>query len=542
MADKYAENAALMDGSNGFDVVIVCTSTEKLAQYWQQRLEAGRGSILKRESIVLAVFEDWPGGAGNAFGTLYAWKKAVQEAQESGYPDIQAGLASGDFSCAIYHTAGKGTRLAPLPGSENNNKPGVKLPASLEPSDCSTAISILEAVIKQTGVYASSRKGRLSVFWGDQVFIPTASVTYAPMHHADILCTLGPMPSAEEWASQGLDKYGLIAVNGQGEAAQVEKVDHSTATRLLSSLGEVESVGTSLGSFSVSSRLLQCLMTEFQTEIDAKQGKLDTDPGLWMPMTLSCEAYVELMGQKGVDAGEATAHHGRMTGMKAKLSEGEAAALKLMGAVDVGKAAYWWDYGQLKLYLANNLKLTLSDEDQESAIMRSFYGIPAAPGITRVDASSTVGDAVALTGGSCLSHSLIRRTGTIDGSVLAGVRAEHVECQGAILVNVTAKRVVVAPGCVLYNVHSSSEEGIVVEEAGQVVTNVLMGESDGQIREITMRSRTDLDGGKKWKELVEGNEYTFEQIYQMNGEADVKALEAHSVALHNQVASTLGSA
>ena len=25
---------------------------------------------------------------------------------------------------AIYHTAGKGTRLAPLPGAENNNKPG----------------------------------------------------------------------------------------------------------------------------------------------------------------------------------------------------------------------------------------------------------------------------------------------------------------------------------------------------------------------------------------------------------------------------------
>ena len=27
-------------------------------------------------------------------------------------------------SVAIYHTAGKGTRLAPLPGAENNNKPG----------------------------------------------------------------------------------------------------------------------------------------------------------------------------------------------------------------------------------------------------------------------------------------------------------------------------------------------------------------------------------------------------------------------------------
>ena len=44
---------------------------------------------------------------------------------------------------------------------------------------------------------------------------------YAPTHHVDILCSLGPMPSAEEWAEKGLDKYGLIAVNASGEAAQV---------------------------------------------------------------------------------------------------------------------------------------------------------------------------------------------------------------------------------------------------------------------------------------------------------------------------------
>lgn len=44
---------------------------------------------------------------------------------------------------------------------------------------------------------------------------------YVPTHHVDILCSLGPMPSAEEWGEKGLDKYGLIAVNASGEAAQV---------------------------------------------------------------------------------------------------------------------------------------------------------------------------------------------------------------------------------------------------------------------------------------------------------------------------------
>jgi hypothetical protein len=65
-----------------------------------------------------------------------------------------------------------GSRLAPLPGAENNNKPGVKLPASLTVDGASVPLTILEAVIKQTGVYASSRKGRLSVYWGDQVRAP----------------------------------------------------------------------------------------------------------------------------------------------------------------------------------------------------------------------------------------------------------------------------------------------------------------------------------------------------------------------------------
>ena len=50
---------------------------------------------------------------------------------------------------------GKGTRLAPLPGAENNNKPGVKLPACVAlKSGGARPITILEAVIKQTGAYA----------------------------------------------------------------------------------------------------------------------------------------------------------------------------------------------------------------------------------------------------------------------------------------------------------------------------------------------------------------------------------------------------
>lgn len=259
----------------------------------------------------------------------------------------------------LYHTAGKGTRLAPLPGAENNNKPGVKLPATVSLGGEPAPITILEAVIKQTGCYATSRVGRLSVFWGDQVFIPTAPVAYTVSHHADILCSLGPMLTEEEWKAKGMDKYGLIAQCASGRAAQVEKVSHATAVQLLSSLGEILSVGASLGSFSVSWQLLTALLQEFAEELEHKKGKLDSDPHLWMPMTLDQEAYIQIMKQKGVSEEQSAAHYARMQKMLAAFHDTHSTQDKdMFGAVDVGQGVLWWDYGQLKLYQQNTLLMT----------------------------------------------------------------------------------------------------------------------------------------------------------------------------------------
>ena len=98
-----------------------------------------------------------------ALGTLYAYQNAVKLARELHNMDLDAGLKDGSLAVGLYHTAGKGTRLAPLPGAENNNKPGVKLAATVKVAGLSVPMTILEGVVKQTGCYAKSRKGRLSV-------------------------------------------------------------------------------------------------------------------------------------------------------------------------------------------------------------------------------------------------------------------------------------------------------------------------------------------------------------------------------------------
>lgn len=505
----HERNISEINKLDGFNVIIVCTSTTHQAAYWQDRLMATRGSISPQDAKVIAVHEDWDGGAGNGLGTLYAYTKAVAIGRKLYGIDIPNLLARGTISVALYHTAGKGTRLAPLPGSENNNKSGVKLPAMVKVNELFVPMTILEAVVKQTGVYASSRRGRLSVFWGDQVFIPSASVKYNANHHIDILAALAPMPTEQEWTEKGLEKYGLIAVNQQDNAAQVDKVTYETARRMLASLGELKSVGTSLGSFSVDSDMLRALLDEFKKELRSKVGKFDSDPHFWMPLTLEKDAYAEVMLQKGVTKIVSEAHYDRMVEMMKRFEKRRTQKLGLFGCVDVGSDVYWWDYGQLKLYLKNNCLVT--QPGVEADCLRQFLGISDSLEHSSIGEEARVSHATVL---NCEITS-----GKITHSVLSGVVAREVIAEGSILINVTA-RSINAPRCVVYNVTSDEVDGLNLEE-GTVLVGVLLPTGE----KVVMKSHLEVCGGKAWKTILEENEHSFESIYELNAHANVSQLE-----------------
>ena len=148
-----------MMAAEGFGYVVVCCSNLSAENFWQARLEKTVKEVTGVAAKVLCVHEDWNGGAGNGLGTLYAFQKANAKAGV----DLVAAMKGG-ASVAIYHTAGKGTRMAPLPGAENNNKPGVKLPGLVSLDGTMTPITVLESVMRQTSAYAAVRKGRCSVF------------------------------------------------------------------------------------------------------------------------------------------------------------------------------------------------------------------------------------------------------------------------------------------------------------------------------------------------------------------------------------------
>jgi len=533
-----------------YDVTIVCTTDDHQAEYWTKRLTEGVCSKPpssaaeppspagvgggdpppSRFPLVLAVSEDWaPGGAGNGLGTLYAYRKACRAAEEKYGLDLVDLLGKGEVSAALYHTAGKGTRLAPLPASENNNKPGVKLPFCHELSDGTwDPMTVLEAVVRQTGLYAPYRKGRLSVFWGDQVFLPSAPYSNPPTHHVDIMCTLlgETAPTAEEWKEHGLDKYGVIAVSkGAGrDAAQVEKVDHGTAVSMLKSLGDIGQVGPSLGSFSVSAAMLEALCGEYSAELDAKEGKFDTDPHFWMPLTLPEEDYISLMKEKGVAGEVSRSHHDRMSKMKASFELGD--GMGLFGAVDVGSDACWWDYGQLKLYFKNNI-VALNDEPG-SALLRRFLGV--ASNVT----SSDLADGVDVDARSLISASNIG-SGSVSDSIVSSVRTPDAKISGAIVVNCTAKKIVAGKNSILYNIVDTSEGGIVAGD-GDVLVSVT--DEDGTM--TTLRSTYETCGGEAWKKVLEGNPMSFEDMHGKNKDANVGAIEVKRRELHKAASDSFG--
>jgi hypothetical protein len=525
-----ADSKVMMDevlrmlAPSGFDVIIVCCSNQAAEDFWQARLEQTIVQVTGTTGKVLAVHEDWNGGAGNGLGTLYAYKKARDKANGLGY-DLDA-MLSDRSSVALYHTAGKGTRLAPLPGAENNNKPGVKLPALLDVGGKPQPLTVLEAVMRQTSSYASVRGGRISVFWGDQVFVPSAGITKSE-HAADILAALRPMPSKEEWEAGQLHQYGLIALGRSGDATQLEKVTYDTAMAYLPD--DVDKVGTSLGSFSLSVKLLLALMDEFATELQGKTASFDSDPHFWMPLTLRREDYIAVMSKKDDNAEAAGQHYDRMAAFKAKFQpEGGG----LLGCVDVGAAALWWDYGRLELYQINNLHTTKAGLSPH--LLRTFLKLQPVDA-PEIDTSgrqqgNTLGAGVEVDPTAVVLNCRIGAGRIGAGCVLVNVTAPQVDLDEAILMGVTSVSPVEGKRGVLYNVvHESADEPL---SASTVRADVFM--SDG--RHLPVKSSMATDGGKAWKQTLQGNELSFEGVYKANQALNVAECQKVSAAAHERVA------
>jgi hypothetical protein len=434
------EQMMKLPAAEGFDVIIVSTSSPSQEAYWQERLDSLRGQGLKQDALIVCVTEDWEQGAGNGLGTLYAYQMARKKALETHRLDISERQQAGS-SIALYHTAGQGKRLAPLSLSEGNNKTAVKLPGFWRHGS-TRQLTVLEGVIKQTSLYAQRLKGRLAVFWGDQIFLPEKQSNDPPTRHVELLAIAHPFPTPEAWDKKQLDSYGILARDFAGSLKLLDKIDFHTLKNLVTakSITQEKEIAISLGSFNLSADFLQALLDELAPELAEKREKMDTDPHFWMAITLDLENYLQLMSRRGVAVDSARDHYNRIRRfIKGFLSQDQLREQHpLFGILDIGSSSYWWDFGTVQAYMHNNLKLT--EKSAEGEMLRQFYAI---------------GPEHLTEEGSVIFDSAFKEA-KITGSVVCSVKSDSVHAERSLLMHTEAKAINAA-GAIAYNVVESGD-------------------------------------------------------------------------------------
>jgi hypothetical protein len=117
-------------------------------------------------------------------------------------------------------------------------------------------------------------------------------------------------------------------------------------------------------------------------------------------------------------------------------------------------------------------------------MMKLFFGVENSA------STSKLGPDVAIEGNSSVASCVID-SGFIKGSVLNNVRCKHIEADGAILINVTAERIVAKPGSIVYNVATTEPTALLLDD-GDVRAGVFQG--DGT--QIVIASSISIDGGE----------------------------------------------
>lgn len=472
--------AVYADGTTTREFVIVSTNDPLQASYWQGVLESKNSDF--RSFIV--VYEDWPGSADNGLGTLYAFHKANDYTQENYGTNLLNTLEEGG-SVLIFHCAGMGKRLYPLTASENNNKSAVKVPAN------GSTQSVLDLVLSHSLTFSPCLRGRLSVFWGDQIFIPS-DVLQEPKEHINIFAMAGNFPSETEWTKKRLDQYGLILIDEKNPRL-VEKTTYPNLLSLVSKISPEQplSIGVSLGSFSISAKILRELLVTFQNELTLKQGKFNTDYHFWMPLTWPKEEYVEFMLRKGESLSAIIQIYDRMQEVKSKVLAKENAPL--FGVQNVGENALWLDFGSVFSYYKNMLSL-LHPEKEIAEKLAEVFSLEREKYYDEENHNILINcDIKDLEAKNC---------------ILINVCGEKIKAEKSVLIN---SKVNIFYGCESLG-YCIEDEGELILEPGEVRADVPLA-----YEKIPIYSKIEQDNKHVWDQTLPKNPYSFEELYQLQG-------------------------
>ena len=467
--------------NEGYDLICIISS-KGAKDYWEWRLKEGKGKIYPAKAKIFCVEEDFPKGAGQLLGTL----RALQILQKNF--DIFSFLKKGK-TVAFYHTAGHGKRMAPLCGAEGNNKPAIKLPSPYPIEGKKNLLTLLEAVIFSTQIYAKTREGRISVFWGDQIIIPERH----PKRETNLLgeifgfkekISLKKSLWQKEWQSYGIlipQKRGVL----QREKLSFEKIKELEKKGILKKEGGKILLAKSLGIFSLDWRVFKILLKEFSDELERKERKLNTDFHFWMPLTSTQKEYQEYGGDP--------IYWKRIKDLKKRIQK-KLKVKEILGMKNLGKESLFWDFGQIKLYYQN--LLLLCKNKKESKIMREFFDLEKY--FIKKKKTKKI----------FIKNTLFVKSkveeGKIENSVMVYSKFKKANLKDSVLINTRAKKIK-AKKNLLYNVKGGKVLSLKEKE---VITDVIFGEGS----RIRMRSQITKDGKKLWKVRLPENVFSFAEI------------------------------
>ncbi len=474
----------------GFDVIIVVASSGN-KEYWERRLKASRNEILGPKTKIVVVEEDWPGGAGQLLGTLYAFQKTDKEI-------FLKLLLEQKGTVAIYHAAGHGKRMAPLCGTEVNNKPGIKLPRVIKVEDKEVPLTVLEAAIFSTQIFAKGREERICVFWGDQVFISSQRVkreTRLPVEIFGIKKRF--LLSKKDW-QKNWQSYGVLIPTKKRRTLLREKVSWGKLQKLLErgylkedKEGKITLI-KSLGCFSISLPFLESLLEEFLKEIEGKRRNLSTDFHLWIPLTSKKKEY-QTDGGGGI-------YWERIKKIRKSFLQ-KIGKKRIIGEKNLGERTIWWDYGHLKIYYLNLLKLIKKTAEGETA--REFFDVE------KYLIKRKITNKKLRIKNSILINSEIDR-GEIENVILVDSKIHRAKIKNGVIISTQAKGILgpqraVAKNILLYNVKEEKQVKVLPAE---VITDIIPGEGT----KIRMRTSLLRDGKRDWQARLPKNIFAYGEI------------------------------
>lgn len=471
--------------NQGFDVIIVVSSNNN-SRYWEWRLSQTRDKILSKKTKIICIEENgsWRGGAGQLLGTLYALEKANDVIR------INSIFKRGG-TVAMYHTAGYGKRMSPLCGTEGNNKPAIKLPCPIEVEGKPNFLTLLEGVVLSTQIFAKTRRGRLCVFWGDQIAIPSRNPKIETSLPVEIFGIKKAFRlSRKEW-KKNWENYGILIPKRGPGVLQREKISWDEVKKLQergflkpNKEGEIN-LAKSMGCFSITFEFLEELKKEFSKEIEFKNRKLDTDPDLWTPLTSTKKEFLK---NNSVDL----IYWKRINRFKKRIQR-KTRKQDIIGEKNLGKNSFWWDYGNLASYHRNILKM-LEDSDEGRA-ERLFFEANKFFIRKEKNKENRIKNSI-------LINSEVK--GKIKNSIIWGSKIEKANVTNSIIVNSKIKTVK-GNNILLYYLN---EEKRIKISPGEVITDIALGPG------TTIRMKTDLtrDSKKDWKIRLPQNPFSYSEI------------------------------